>query len=334
MKLEAPRLESSAFINNLGPGERSTWRFLLALVGGLAAFLFISVIAIIAAFAIYVVLLGWPNPFGSAGPRPLLDRFIALAGSDGRNLADELEIIGIGLTSNILPMFAFLGIAALAHRTTLRAFCTAATRFRWRMLVVGLLLATAVIGPFVAIVELMDPKAAPPILTISKDPLLLGVYALVSFIGFVPAALGEEILFRGWLLRQISNAFRNPLILLTANGVIFAAAHFDFAPDAFLERSIMGAGLGYMTLRLSGVELAAGVHASNNLMIVLFISPLTLKAAPNSGFDATSLISYVGLFVAYVGIAEITARWPSLRRWSGADRGPSPTTIAVVEHFS
>ena len=288
----------------------------------------------IAVFAIYIFVLGWPSPVGPAGVRAFLERFSALAGSDGRGLTDELEIIGVGLPSNILPMFAFVGVAALAHGASFRAFCTAASRFRWRMLVVGLLLATAIIGPFVAIGELTDPKAAPPILTISNDAPLRVVYLLVCLIAFVPAALGEEVLFRGWLLRQMSNLLRNPFMLLTANGVIFAAAHFDFAPDVFLERSIMGAGLGYMTLRLGGVEMAAGVHASNNLMIVLFISPLTLRLTPSSGLDATSIVPYLGLFAAYVGMAELMARWPALRRWSGADQVPDLTTTAAVEHFS
>src|SRR5260370_38178639 len=107
MRLEAPRLAGSAMITNLGPGERSLWRFSVALFVGLAVFVLVGVISIVAVLALYIFVFGWPNPT-TAGPAALVERFSALARSDGRNLADELEIIGIGLTSNILPMFAFV----------------------------------------------------------------------------------------------------------------------------------------------------------------------------------------------------------------------------------
>jgi len=43
----------------------------------------------------------------------------------------------------------------------------------------------------------------------------------------------------------------------------------------------------------------------------------------------------VFLFLAYVAIAELTARWAPLRRWSQADEATSPIVApATVEHFS
>jgi hypothetical protein len=201
------------------------------------------------------------------------------------------------------------------------------------MLLVGLVLSMLVIGPFLAIAQLMDPKAGPPpVVSVATDGVQRAIYVLLCIVGFVPAAMGEEFLFRGWLLRQTSNVTRNAAVLLIGNGVIFAAAHFDFAPDAFLERAIMGAGLGYMTLRLGGVEMSSGVHAANNLMIVLFLEPLTLKLTPNTGLDPMTVVAYVGLFVAYVAMAELTARWTPLRRWSRAE--PGLPSIAEAEHFS
>ena len=333
MSLETWKLSNSPFLADLGVGERSFGRFLLALFGGALAFILVSIAAILATFALYVLAFGWPAPTTTHGVRALAQRFTDLAASDGTSFSDALQIMGFALPSNVLPIFAFIGVAALAHGRSIRNLSTTAPRFRWRMLLVGLALSFLVIGPFLAVGQLMDPKAQPPpVLTVAKDGVQRAIYVVLCIIGFTPAAMGEEILFRGWLLRQTSNLTRNPIALLIGNGVLFAAAHFDFAPDAFLERAIMGAGLGYMTLRLGGVEMSSGVHAANNLMIVLFLDPLTLKLTPNTGLDPGALAAYVGLFVAYVGMTELMARWTPLRLWSRAEAvRPS---IAEAEHFS
>jgi hypothetical protein len=111
------------------------------------------------------------------------------------------------------------------------------------------------------------------------------------------------------------------------NGIVFAAAHMDFAPDAFVTRAIMGAGFTYSTLRLGGVEFSSGLHASNNIMIVLFFEPLTLKPSPNTPITADSLAPELVLLLIYIGMVEIVARWAPLRRWAGAER---PVAVPVA----
>jgi hypothetical protein len=145
--------------------------------------------------------------------------------------------------------------------------------------------------------------------------------------------MGEEILFRGWLLRQSSNITRQPLVLMAINGVVFSAAHFDFAPDAFLERALMGASFTYATLRLGGVEMSCGMHTANNLMLVLFLQPLTLQLTPNTPIDAGSVLADAGLVAAYIGMTELMARWTPLRQWAQGGALPPRATVEA-EHFS
>ena len=66
----------------------------------------------------------------------------------------------------------------------------------------------------------------------------------------------------------------------------------------------MGAGFAYMTLRLGGIEFSTGVHAANNLLIVLFIQgrcrwkkPDVVRRAGHGFACARRLF----LFVSYVG---------------------------------
>ncbi|HEY1753104.1 MAG TPA: CPBP family intramembrane glutamic endopeptidase [Caulobacteraceae bacterium] len=330
------RLADSPFLADLGPGERSLWRFVATVAAGVAAYLLVTVVVFLAVVLLYVAVAGWPAPTSLEGLKALLRRFVELGASDGRSFPDAMEIIGLGLTTNIAPMFAVIGLAALIHERPIRGLATTAPRFRWRMMAAGVALWVVVVGPFLLVGQLMDPKAGPaPMLAVSTNPALCLIYALVCIAGFTPAAIGEEILFRGWLLRQTGNLTRNILVLTVANGVIFSTAHLDFAPDAFLERAIMGAGFVYMTLRVGGVELSSGAHTANNLALVLFISPLTLKLTQTTGVSATSIAAYVGLFVAYVAMAELMVRWAPLRRWAGADQTlPPPPAIAAAAHFS
>ncbi len=335
MSADAASLSSSAFIADLTQEERSPWRFLLTLALGAVTFIAAGVLGVLVSAVLLVGLAGWPLPLDVDHLKALLTRFLTLVRSDGRHLGEELQIIAVAIPDNIVPIFSLIGLAALIHRRPLKAFLTAAPRFRWTMLLNGFLLATLVIGPFVLFSQLTDPKAGPaPVLTESPHWWLDGVYALVCVAAFLPAALGEEMLFRGWLLRETSTLFRNPAALMAINGVVFAAGHFQFSPDAFLERAILGGAFTYMTLRVGGVELSTGAHLSNNLLLVLFVEPLTLQAPPPENVSVASLAEFAYLIAAYVLVTEITARWTPLRRWTGVDQAGRPRAISAAEQFS
>src|SRR5580658_5417634 len=239
----AAQLSESAFLANLGAGERSAGRFAGALIAGAIAFAVVTIVAFVVVVILYMLAGVWPAANGAGG---LLTHLRDLTESNGRSFGEAMQILGVGLPTNVLPMFAFIGVAALIQRRSVKGLSTAAPHFRWRMLLVGLGFSVLVIGPFLALGQMMDPTAGPPpILSVSTDGGQRLIYGLVCIAGFIPAAMGEEILFRGWLLRQSSNLTRNAAALLILNGVVFAAAHFDFAPDAFLERAVLGAGLAY-----------------------------------------------------------------------------------------
>jgi hypothetical protein len=335
MSSTAEQLAGSAFISDLGPNERSLWRLLLTIVLGALAFLVAAVVGIFLSFGLLIALAGWPAPTSIDGLQALLRRFVQLTASDGRSFGDALQMIAIAIPDNVLPIWAIIGVAALVHRRRLKAFITSAPKFRWRMLAAGVLLPTVIIGPFIGIGQWLDPThATPPILAVSNNFGQGVIYAIVCVAAFLPAAFGEEVLFRGWLLRQISGLTRNPAVIIVLDGVIFAAAHFQFAPDALLERAILGGAFAYMTLRLGGVEFSTGAHLANNLTIVLFLEPLTLKAPAEAGVTAGALVQYAYLIVSYVAMAELMVRWAPLRRWSGVDPSSAPTATAAAAHVS
>jgi len=286
-------------------------------------------------YGVLVALAGWPLPTSPGNAQALIRRFLALAASDGHSFGDALQLIALAIPSNVLPIWAIIGVAAVVHRRRLQAFITAAPKFRWRMLAAGVLLPTLIIGPFIGIGQWLDPAhGTPPIISVSDTAGHGVIYVIVCVLAFLPAAFGEEVLFRGWLLRQLSVLTRNPAVIIGLDGVIFALAHFQFGPDALLERTILGAAFAYMTLRLGGVEFSTGAHLANNLMIVLFLEPLTLKQPAEAGVTTSALVQYAYLVVSYVAMTELMVRWAPLRRWSGADPPAAPAATAVAAHFS
>jgi membrane protease YdiL (CAAX protease family) len=325
------RLSDSPFIADLDPRERSLGRFLLTLALGVVALVAMAIAAFVIALAVLVAVAHWPAPTDAANVKALMLRVSALGRIDKPDFAGALQILLIAIPSNVLPIFAFVAVAVLICGGRWKSFLTAAARYRWRLTAAGVGMSAILIGPFVAIGQWMDPKAAPPpLFSIASDPTQQAIYCLVCVLAFFPAALGEELLFRGWLLRQTSAISRNAIALMIVNGALFAAAHAQFEPDAFLERWIMGAGFTYMTLRVGGIELSTGAHFANNLMIVLFLEPLTLKQPPDNGLNPDIFLPFVGLFVAYVAMAELAVRWGPLRRWSLAVVAPTPPPAGAV----
>src|SRR5271165_1086459 len=119
------------------------------------------------------------------------------------------------------------------------------------------------------------------------------------------------------MLRQTGAFARRPVMLIAVTSLTFSALHFDFNPGAFLTRALMGAGFAYMTLRLGGVEFSTGAHAANNILIVLFAEPLTLKTlAEPSKLTLGSFAEDAALIVGYIVITEAVARLAPLRRWA------------------
>ena|SRR5690348_3165153 len=331
MTADVAQLGHSAFIADLSPKERTLWRFFATAGLGVTAFVLAALVGIAVSLALLIGLAGWPVPTDIAHGQQLLARYFALTRSDGRNLADELQILAVAIPDNVPPIFALIGVAALIYDRPLKTYVTAAAKWRWTMLLAGVALSMLVIGPSVIVGQMLDPKAKPaPVLSISPDPAQCLGFAAISIAAFLPAALGEEILFRGWLLRELAALSRNPWVLIPINGIVFAAAHLQFAPDTFLERAILGGAFTYMTLRVGGVELSTGAHLANNLLIILFVEPLTLRPPRPEGVSFNSLTSYGFQIATYVLVAELVVRWAPLRRWTGADLPARPPSSAAA----
>lgn len=107
-----------------------------------------------------------------------------------------------------------------------------------------------------------------------------------SWVSFLPWVLvftpiqtsAEELLFRSYLLQGLGLVVRQPFVLTLIVSVPFAIAHFE---NPEMARGSIWIGLTYfllavfltlITLRDNRLELALGVHAANNLFVLLIVN--------------------------------------------------------------
>jgi membrane protease YdiL (CAAX protease family) len=303
-------LQRSAFLDDLTSDDRNVMRALLTVPIGVVAALLAAVICGVAVFGVFAI--------GGGG--------VAFAEQLAGLISRGETPVGLTQISFMLCLLAvvnggmalaFTGVAAMLHRRKLRSYFTTAPRFRWRLMLLGLGLFVALVGPLLAVSAILDPKVTGlPILAVS--PLLAQrlVFAVVVVALLLVAAAAEELVFRGWLLKVTGSFVRDPRVVLVLSGVLFSAIHFDPNLDAFLIRMAMGVGLAWMTLRLGGIEFAIGAHAANNILILLFIQPMAIKPEPPHAFQTEALIVAPLMLAGFVLMAEIAARWAPLRRWT------------------
>ena len=321
-------LGDSRFLADVVARDRVLWRIGLTVLGGL-------VVGFVAAFAGWALVLA---PYtmligkGALGLAGLATAAAAMADARQTGLSLTLVRLLLAATTDGVFLLAFVALAAVLSHRPLLAYVNAAARVRWRLLFVGMALSMAVLAPLFVADRLFDPSGQPLPLAAISPRVSVRVLYIVGSLLLIPAAAAEELFFRGWLLRTVAAFSRRPWVLLGVTGIIFSGLHFEFSPDAFLTRALMGAGFAYMALRLGGIEFAAGVHAAHNIMIILFLQPLVLATNTHgAALSLGSLLEDAALVAGYFVITEAVARLNSLRRISGLEAiDISPTSGVAV----
>lgn len=87
-------------------------------------------------------------------------------------------------------------------------------------------------------------------------------------IGLLPG-IGEELIFRGILQKQIGLMLKSPVLAIWIAAFIFSAIHLQF--EGFLPRMALGAVLGYLYYWTGNLWVPIIAHAFNNGVQVLMI---------------------------------------------------------------
>ena len=119
------------------------------------------------------------------------------------------------------------------------------------------------------------------------------LYTLVV-IAVVPA-IGEELLFRGYLQQKIFSRLKNPHTAIIITAFLFSIIHLDF--QGIIPRFFLGALLGYIFYWSGSLLLPILAHFVNNAQVVIFSYPLfKVESSAYSILSETKTEPMVGLF--------------------------------------
>jgi membrane protease YdiL (CAAX protease family) len=123
--------------------------------------------------------------------------------------------------------------------------------------------------------------------------------AINFFIVALLPAFGEELLFRGALLRILKGLTKNGHAAIWISAVLFSAMHLQFY--GFLPRLLMGAFFGYLVLWSGSLWLPVVAHLTNNgaaVLLAYFNSKEILNIDPDKiGTENNSSVLVVGSIV-------------------------------------
>ena len=214
-----------------------------------------------------------------------------------------------GATAFFLTFLGFhLGLALvlpLLHRRGYRSLFGPAGRMQTRHFALGTL-ATLVIALALFALMALEPRFLPA-------EILPGIGRAQAFApwvaGLIPAlalifvqTLGEEAVFRGYLLQQLAARFSSPLVWALLPALVFGLLHFDprhygtlNATLYVVNAAVSGTLAALITARTGSLGAAAGLHFGNNAALTL----LGLKG----NFEGFSL------FVVDMDLAGPYATW-------------------------
>jgi membrane protease YdiL (CAAX protease family) len=319
------RLGRSPMIDDVR--RRLSWplEFCWALLGAAGGFVgAVIVLVVVSVVAIVAVALA------SKGDTSAMEAAVAAMQSSEppKTATGQAVLVGSLAVINTLFVIILVVLATVIRKRRIFANFTSARRFRWRQLGLGFALYAVAFAAIIAFEATFGgQKLEWPALHLAATPMGTAAFCGFIVIAFLIAAAAEEIMFRGWLLRETATFTRNLWILLLVNGVLFSAIHINpqtwqLDPNAFIARTALGIGFVYMTLRFGGIEFSTGAHAANNILLTLAVEPLSLVEPPPEPLHLGSLMETAVFLALCIGITELAARVPALRRIGGIEDAP------------
>ncbi len=118
-------------------------------------------------------------------------------------------------------------------------------------------------------------------------------------IAIIPA-IGEEMVFRGTIQKQLSRIIPNPHVAIWTSAAIFSAVHFQF--QGFFARMFLGALLGYLLYWTKNLWVPMAAHFLNNGLQVAGLYFSGLKA---SDLDKLQKDSDVNILMALASLVMV-----------------------------
>lgn len=276
-----------ADFTQLGRLGRTSWRRHLAAVATIVGFWVVlgGVVTVLAMRA-------------AAGDDP--------AGWTGGSLGGYLVV-----NASLLCLLVGVAVAVrYVHHRPVRSLITSRRRVDVRRVLQGFAVFTALLGATRAVQALWHPDQFALTTDLLTDPGRWLVWAPVVLLLTPLQAAAEELFFRGYALQALGLLTRRTWVLVAISAVLFAAPH-ALNPE-LLANPLPTAGtyllagtlLAVVTLRDNRLELAIGVHAANNVFVVLVVnhpysalpSPAIWSTPLDPGYDLVTQVLAAVMF--------------------------------------
>lgn len=292
MSLEHPHPEPRTYPLMLRTWTYETWRPVVGLI------LMPIAMFVVAPFALF----------------PLLAVTVALdhQGSFGTALKDAATLDQVtwqGLLYLNLTLAALVpltwGLVRWLHGMRPRWLMSVRPGIRWRFFVACLGLSVIAILAQIAVGALLPGD--PDDLSGSVNTITGALVAMAVVVLFTTPlqAMGEEYLFRGYLMQAVGSLSRRPWVAIVVSGLLFALAHGVQNGPLFVDRLAFGLLAAYLVFRTGGLEAGIALHIWNNLVafgFALFIGNIddTLKVTDVSWWNLPLTITQNGLYLLLV----------------------------------
>lgn len=120
--------------------------------------------------------------------------------------------------------------------------------------------------PLPEALKLMEDQTAEALKGLLRMNNPLEFLANLTLLALLPA-LGEELVFRGVLQRQLMRRIANPWVAILLSAAIFSFVHFQF--EGFLPRWLLGILLGWLYWRTGNFWVPVIAHFANNGLQVI-----------------------------------------------------------------
>ena len=136
-------------------------------------------------------------------------------------------------------------------------------------------------------------------LTTFNTPMQLVVAVLV--IGVIPA-IGEEVLFRGILQRNLIIWTRNPHVGIWLAAALFSAIHVQFL--GFVPRMLLGALFGYLYLWSGNIWVPILAHFVNNgfTVLMIYLYQRHIITVDVESTESVPILGAIASFILTVGL--------------------------------
>lgn len=283
---------ASQYLSLAAQGKNVWWRYVISI---LLILFFCQIIGAIPVVILSVVLTLDQNPstqlnpetFQFEGVEPLLSYLVM-------NFASIFLLAGLYIAVRFL------------HQRRIITLVTPNNRVRWKRIFQGF----GFYFLLISVISFVGMVLSPSEYQLTFNP--------IQFLVFLPIALVltpiqtsvEELFFRGYLMQGIGLKTSNSLIPILGSSLLFMLPHLwnpEVKSNFFLMAALylsLGIFLAFITVRDNSLELAMGVHAANNLFVVLILN-YSNSALPSPSIFTAYRLDPLSSLIGFIVVAVI-----------------------------